>query len=302
MAELVNRILSGRGVVLLPDSADLRKAKYLYTYVQVLRFPNNEYLNAKWNPSKSYYANLVFLAEGIIQRTETLEFVHQSFITDIDSQHQQTYALICAYDGILDSFVNLGIALQLPPIQRDNRIKDFKHLYTGYDEIWVQCYSDTLIEVSIKSVPFDRCADEENNPPNPPPEPPPPPPEPIPPGTPAFETPYPLSPPYEGREDEQQPAPIDVPGEPIPPERTCTPTVVAFRVNFRDSTGVPQFTDASASVYGDVGEIRGEIEPGRTLIWLESYGLTSAGTCREELGEDVVFLLSNDRFDSVELL
>lgn len=143
--------------------------------------------------------------------TDAMEFKQQSYdgITDITGQN--LIAIKCAYEGILQTFTNFAIALQLVPISVTDLISEYEYLNLSWDEVRVVCYADTAVNLRLYSLKFDTCDEQKDRPRKPPPPPPAPPP--VPPGTPLTN----LDPPYE---DESNPDNVT---EPYPDDENTPP-------------------------------------------------------------------------------
>jgi hypothetical protein len=253
------RLISGKGILKVPS--DFPKARYYTLYCDVNRKPKNEYLNYNFNPPRSRYATLGFFRDGYLQFSHLVEFPRQSwdFISDISSQN--LIAIKCAYDGILQTFTNLGLALSQTPggvglyvLPTVDKIKDYEYLNFLFDEIRAVCYADTSIELKIYVTKHDTCDPDKDKPKKPPP--PPPPRSPRPPGEqePDISSPYdPGSDPRVGDGGNTDPSPIDkppvIPDDPNDPYGYClTGTLVvqgygsSYPTVTRFYTGEPRVT------------------------------------------------------------
>lgn len=233
--ELVEeRLISGKGVLRVPSAA--RKARYWIMYADVIRLPTNEYRELNWNPYQSLYARMAYRRDGYVQTYDYLRYTREqrTYINDITGQNLR--AIKCAYEGILQSFFNLGNALALPSISITNLIKDYKSLALSWDEILFNCYSNTALQIRFFKLDYDVC-NEENDDSDDPPPPPPPLPQ-VPPGTPIGS----ISPPYdEGDNDNGNTEPFEgdesEPPPPPPPE-PCDKCLVTVRVTFQNGTTI----------------------------------------------------------------
>jgi hypothetical protein len=179
MEEISRRSISGKGLLKLPEAN--KNWRRFHLVGNVLRLPISQRIDKEFNPQKTYYATLVFLRDDNVIRSEKMEFDHQAwdFYPPYDGQLQ--IALKCAYQGILESFVNLGLSLGVPPISLDNGIKDYTELVDIWDEVRIVCYSSSAIELILYAEDFKTCNDDFKKPSPPPGKPPVPPPPPLPP-------------------------------------------------------------------------------------------------------------------------
>ncbi len=228
MAELeliVERLVSGKGVVKLPKQDEAAKIRYLILYADVARDPINRYLNYNYNPPKGRYATMTFLRNGYVIDERTLDYEKQSWDGVQDIAGQALIAVKCAYSGILQTFINLGLALALPPISVTDTIKDYESLYLSWDEIRVKCYADTAVRFRLYTKDYDTCEPDKDKQDRP--LPPPPPPPKVPAGTPLE-----VDPPYdEDTSDDGNTDPFedDTIPEPPPEYPECTVLAVVLK-------------------------------------------------------------------------
>jgi len=271
MATLATRVISGKGLVKIDlEAKAFKQARIITTYAQVIREPFNQYLNLNYNPPRSRYAQMVYLRNGYVQHVRNLEFKFQMWEDSPETSAQNMYAIQCAYDGILTTFFNLGNALALPSISVTDHIKDWVHPNLFWDEIKVVCYADTAIQITIESLTYDLCPEQEDKEGAPPPPPPPNVP-PIPPGTPLPDTDYPPSEPYDGENDDGDtiPYPIDVP-EP-PPEFPQGERCVKYYVYVSCRTATSNFpVTTTAQLFGEIENIY--VSGDNTQVLVTCYG------------------------------
>lgn len=253
MATLEERTISGKGLLKVPSGQDIQEARILTLYASVLRRPENEYLNFAYNPPRSRYATLNFFRETFLLRSVALEFPSQSWDFYPELNFQNLYALDCVYEGILQTFVNLGNALNLVPISVNNSIALYRHTDLWFDEIKVVCYADTAIRLKLESKPYDFCPEQQSITPDPSPAPPPSV-DSIPPGTPLGGD-FSVSPPYDTDTDDNgdtRPYVIDVLEEPLPEGSACQayPIRITYDVLLNDGvTWVP--ANVNQIIYGE---------------------------------------------------
>jgi hypothetical protein len=252
------RNISGKGVLRVPS--DFAKSRLRILYCSVYRKPKSEYLNLNYSPPKSQYGWLTFSRNGYVVSESLIQYPQQSFDGVADITSQNLIAIKCAYDGILQSFVNLVNGLALTPGSAGlfvtgvtDLIKDYEYLNLAWDEVRVVCYADTALNLKLVALPHDTCDPDKDRPRKPPV--PPPPPSTVPPGTPVEN----LSPPYE---DEDNPDNFTEPfeGDTEPPlfGEPCAKYSVPFSLTYFDGVGrVP--VDSQAVVFGEIGTFRTSI-------------------------------------------
>lgn len=229
--QIESRTVSGQGVLRVP--ALNNKFRAVILYCDVVRPPKNKYVNKNWNPERGKYAFLTFVRNEYVIGHDAMEFDRQSWDGIQDISGQTLIAVKCAYDGILQTFVNLSIALAatpggvgLMPINKVDLIKDYENLANSWQEVRIKCYADTAVQARLFALKYDSCTPDRDDerPPPPPPSPPPP----VPPGTPLNN----ISPPYDRFTNDNRntvPFPGDTPG--IPPN-ACQDVTIFLRADW----------------------------------------------------------------------
>lgn len=230
---LAERIISGKGVLKVPDIDE--SYRVLLMLVNVIREPKNLYQSFEWNPPKGMYARMTFRRDKYVLFDDKVEYDGQAFQQVLDTSGQTLIAVKCAYEGILQSFVNLvnglagtpgGIGIFVTGVT--DLIKDYENLDLSWDEVLFQCYSSTALQVRFMGLKYDTCdplKDKKRRPP------PPPPPLPkVPPDTPIGS----ISEPYDPETDDDnntEPFPGDESDDtPVPPTEECVAYTVLFTV------------------------------------------------------------------------
>jgi hypothetical protein len=259
-----DRYISGQGLLRIPT--DVRKNRLLILYCDVIRPPKNIYLNLNYLPPRSQYGWLTFFRNGYLTDTKDIRFPKESFDGINDISGQSLIALKCAYDGILESFANLGTALGLTVVSVVDTIQDYENLNLSWDEVRVRCYADTALQLRLYRLKYDSCAPDKDKDKQPPP--PPPPRDPVPPGTPITD----LDPPYTGGEPDDTTQPYDGDDFPVePPGEQCSKYHVVVRV-FSNFSPPPDYRDIEIFVYGEVGEPFIEVSGGARSAVISAYG------------------------------
>ena len=205
------RIISGLGTIRLPDEQSVLDSRVLILLCEAIRPATNRFINNEWFPPRELYARMVFRRAGVVLKSAKMEFPDQMWLDYADMGGQALIAVQCAYKGILQTFFNLGNALNLPSISIQNDIKDYTRLHPAWDEVVFNCYADCAIRASLYSLPYENCGADSGLsqtpfiPPTPPVQ--------VPPGEPIE-----VSEPYQPGEvnEPYSPAPIDI--LPDPPE------------------------------------------------------------------------------------
>lgn len=235
------RLISGKGILKVPT--DVVKNRAYVLFATVVREPRNSYANYNWNPPRSRYGNLTFFRRGYVVATTPIEYKKQVFDGINDIAGQSLIAIKCAYNGILQTFVNLGtglagtpggIGLSVTPIT--DLIQDYESLRLAWDEVRLQCYADTAISLRLDRIQYDSC-DPDRDDDNPGPDSPDPV-TPIPPGDP-IETDAPYD---EDTSDNGNTAPYPGDSPPTPPPAPHSITVRTQGLNSDCSAAPTVFT------------------------------------------------------------
>lgn len=270
--ELVqSRTISGKGVLLMPENnIDWRNFTLVST---VLRLSMSRSANFNYNPVKSGFGILVFLREGNVVDTKEITFENQSWDFYNDQPGETLIAVQCMYEGILETFENLGTALGTPPIITENLISEYANYQSIWDTVKLVCFADTQILLELYATDYDACGDlpkKKNKPPkkkdNPPPK--------KPPGTPADDN----SPPYDEPDDsgDTVPFPGDSPPDPDAPQGIpCEQWLIGYTYDIKQvSTGNLTPNTREYTVWAQVGAVEIVVPSGSgSAIKIECQGI-----------------------------
>lgn len=275
MTVIDTRVISGQGILKCPYSnPDIKKAKVLTFFFDLIRPPSLFYSNKHYNPNRALYAYICFMRDGYVMSADRMEFPTQLFEFNADISAQAEYAIKCAYSGILQTFVNLGNALGVTPTSVTNNIKDWTHTILFPDSVLIVCEADSAVQVTCQSTPYDICPDDTSTPPPPPP--PPPPPTKYPAGH-KFDNPStsPISPPYTPPNDGGDTIPFggdtthqDGPTPPPNPTQRYNVTVLWY-INGDHTNG----RTSSAYIYGQASDVRDYWDGSQDHLQVYCYGL-----------------------------
>lgn len=278
------RTISGTGVLRTPS--DITKRRHVVLYASVLRPPRSPYLNYNYNPPRSRYGFLTFLRNGYVVDTTAMEFKRQSYDTITDITSQNLIAIKCMYDGILTTFTNFAIGLQLIPISVVDLIKDYEYLDLAWDEVRFVCYADTAVILRLYSIAHDSCKNSADSPKKPPV--PPEPPSELPPGTPID---Y-VDPPYADGDDQTSfyPGDSDIPPSLTPPGEACVGYRMIVRVFSVEAFGepTPGYRDFTVEGWGEFSEPY--YDEGFGTVSVNFRGSTGANCLGEQVPELIVNL------------
>lgn len=270
------RLISGKGV--LKVSADEDNFRHAYLILDVVRNPTQPYLNNNWNPPRAKYAFLTFRRNEYVIGNAYMEWERQMYDTVPDITSQNLIAIKCQYQGVLQSFANLGDALGVNPVSITDLIKDYESLSLQWDEVLIKCYADTAIQARLYYLLDDTCNLESRKrkriPPPPPPLPK------VPPGTAIGD----ISEPYDGEDDggNTEPYPGDeIPPPPDPQPSPCDKLLVTVRVGFQNGTFVDAVGVGSTGglQYAPVVQAFVETAPGVTRARVQGGAAVGSASC-----------------------
>jgi hypothetical protein len=190
----------------------------------------------------------------------------------LDISAQTNYLVKCNYHLILAQLVEMSSKLGLLTNNSPDSLSAYKHQKLWFDEIKVVCYADTALKLEVKADELFLCPDDENPDPLPPP-PPPPSPTDVPPGTSLGDGNTPISPPYQGDDDDGDTIPYDGDEFPTPPDESggCWKTYTTY-----NSGSYPPTYDYTYGLSTDVPALR---LPSGAITW-ELYDTVSGRTMR----------------------
>ena len=170
----VERTISGTGELLIPLE-EFEETRELWLYLDIIRQPTNKFVNKNYFPERSEYAKILFLYNNYVIREETMRYERQAFKLFDEQPSQNMISMICMYDGILESFLELASCInECVPISKTNLIKLHPTRLIDIDQILIRCYSSTALQAVVSSSDYVRCQPEDGQkePPPPPPQPP----------------------------------------------------------------------------------------------------------------------------------
>lgn len=140
-----SRIISGRGIMRPSLSVTARAHRY---FVKVIRFPETNFENGKWNPDRSEYAKITYVSGGYVWKELTLNYPKQVYSPEIiqSEAYLNTY-LWCHFRDIEERLVSIqqapaiGVTPELPPSL------EIQGVVSPIDEIRIVCRDDTAIQI-----------------------------------------------------------------------------------------------------------------------------------------------------------
>lgn len=203
------RIISGVGTLRVPDVATIRYARL---NIDIVRMVTEPHLSKKFTPNRSRFCTLSFMKNGYVIAEEVVDYRRRQFEWQPGLWHQNLLGIQCSYEGVLQSFFNLGVALNLQPVTKENDVQPWRPINTFWDTVIVTCEGTTAIQVRLYVQALEECDSQDNYIPQEPTPPDPP----IPTFPPFF--PVEVSPPYDPDDPDEPYAPIPTDLPPDSPE------------------------------------------------------------------------------------
>lgn len=186
---LEERIISNLGLIVHDPNADIRR---FWLQVDVIRFPQLNFVSKKTNPDESDYGRITWMRQGQVLRVDRIRFDTQTYIWDVDASGYIAKFLLCAFQSTFNLLEAIAITVGASVSPGADLFCD--PIYDQFDQIKFVVRPDAAIAVKLYALKYDiACTPAEPNP-----QPPPPPPQfpQFPPGTELRDTEFPASPPY----------------------------------------------------------------------------------------------------------
>lgn len=291
MAEILfiaERRLSGTGLI-IPDPTDLIHRRYTL-FADIIRKPKTPYLSRDSEPPKTYYGVINLMKNGYVTQTFKIEYDAQMWNFDADISGQTLIAVKCAYLGTLETFLNLGVKLNLQPFVVDNTIANYKNLPLEWDSIIVKCFADCAIQFVLKAIPYDSCSQDYLNTQD----------SAIPPVKPQIVDPgiaTSISPAYPG-DTITSPAAIDLTFVPPPLGNACQAYVLSLTLLVSTSSNPGFMINRSTNVYGPVSLDFRTKEGQPNVLQAQHRGNPQIQGCQPLAYRDIVSLGSGENIIS----
>jgi len=201
--ESVTRTIQFYGLFRPPS--DRGRIYYSRLWFDILQYPRTRYENFRYEPPQTFYGYVQAMSAERVVWYKQIEFDNQLIWENYDSTDLLHRSLVCHLDAVNQSFINLGLAQGLPPIEVSNPIKDRLLPVVPVDEFRIRFFDEKVVgQMTLEYALSLDCDLPLSVPPPPPPPLPDRPPEPFlppPPGEPPNPGIPPISDAYDGDED-----------------------------------------------------------------------------------------------------
>jgi hypothetical protein len=281
----IERTIQWYGLLEIP--ADISALKYWRLYADLIRYPQTPYQNNRYPIPRSFFGYVQHMIGDKLYKNYAYEYPSQFIADHSNVEYFLHQSMSCFYEGMLNSFQNLGTALNLAPFNRFNSISDWTSYEINPSQFKIRLLTqDTIAKFTFEYDTQNQCPGN-NVPPPPPPIPPPqtkPIGYPLPPGDNTSPTPN-ISPPYQGPDDNGEtynPSPV------MPNFNECDKVKGTFLITRQDGvvetviaefywpyvTGIVSTTINSSSI--------------NTSLIISTKGLTSNGGCQNSIQQDLI--------------
>ena len=199
-----SRVINWYGIYRPPSDAG--RIFYSRAWIDILQLPRSVYENYRFSPPQSFYGHVIALGGERVVWNRQIEWVNQLVWEYHDYPDLLHRSLVCHLDSVHQSIINLGVSLNALPIQVNNPIADRVVPVTDVNEFRIRLLTvDTVARFTFEYYLSPSCSVGLSPPPPPPPDYPPPPPVPVlppPPGEGLNPELPPISPAYDGGDDD----------------------------------------------------------------------------------------------------
>ena len=156
-ALIEQRTISGRGVLQIPQDAEYR---HFRIWVRVFRDPDPDFVNKRYNPERSNYANINYMAQGYVARSHVMQYEQEVY--ELEASECCAFlidSLACNFKAIEDV-----LCLILPAVGAGACVPgatDFLDaIKNPIDEIFFVCRDETALQVDLYGLKFDQTCPE----------------------------------------------------------------------------------------------------------------------------------------------
>lgn len=140
------RIITGRGVLQIPT---LLSYRYFRIWIDVFRDPDPNAVNKKYNPERSDYVNVSFMAGNYVVKSHVIRY--QQEVLDLPAKEPGAFLapyLVCSLQGIGNFLAAISVAVGLPPPVPGDPLYA-EPVRSPVDSILFVCRDSTAIQVRL---------------------------------------------------------------------------------------------------------------------------------------------------------
>ena len=277
MVDKIERNIQYYGLIRPPLNAN--NIKWWRLTADIIRPQISEYRNDRYPVPQGFWGYVQSMYAGRVLQTYRISYKNEILAYNIDTDLFLQQNVSCSLEAFLTTAVNFAIALNLPPIQRNNPIKDWRNLSLPIEEFRIRLLTEqTVFKFTYEWEAQENCEVPLSIPASEPPPPPPPKPDEVAPTTPNSGIP-PISDAYDGIDDgglTYNPDPDD--GGDVPPTEACILYSMTYRVTDADTGTV---STGTVPVYGVVTGTWAEfsVDNNQWEMGIFEGGIASDGSC-----------------------
>lgn len=111
--QIEDRLISGLGIIEIPQEDTWR---YFRLWVNLVRFPDPDYLNNKWNPSRGEYAKVAWMWSDWVWKEDVIRYPKSVFDYPVkESASFLAPYLVCSNQALGNLTAAIAVAVGLPP-------------------------------------------------------------------------------------------------------------------------------------------------------------------------------------------
>jgi hypothetical protein len=270
--------------LLRPPSTN-NPVKWWRLTADIIRPQISDYRNDKYPVPQGFWGYVQAMYAGRVLHTYRIFYKNDILAYNIDTDLFLQQNVSCHLEAMLTSFGNLANGLGLPLIQRNNPINDWRTLSLPIEEFKIRLIAEqTIFKFTYEYEEQETCEVPLSESPSQPPPPPPPPTQEFPPGTAGNQLP-PISPPYQGENDNGQTY------NPNPSEPPTFPDCTLVRVFVTITRGDNTTFSSSYDLYAPIGNAFATCTvDGNTFasgLIIQSFGTSQSG-CQNQMQDTVI--------------
>lgn len=160
--ELEDRLISGLGILQIPNED---KWRYFRIWVNLIREPEPQFLNNKWNPSRGEYAKITFISEGYVYREEVMRYEKEYFAFPAkEAAGYLASPLACLFQVVFNKLEKIETLLGAPPTP-PTLVIPIEPVLQVRTQVQFACRDGCAIQVVLEGLEEDVvCPEGEPNP------------------------------------------------------------------------------------------------------------------------------------------
>ena len=293
--EIEDRLISGLGILQIPEDP---KWRYFRIYVNLIRDPDPDFRNNKWNPNRGEFAKMTWVSQNYVYREHVLNYEKEVFeLPAEECAGFITSPISCLFQGVFDLLEVITVLVGGTVIPPGNPIP-FEAVKLLPTQIQFACRDGCAIQVVLQGLEQDvACPEgdpspkEGDKPPNELPK--------VPVGE-AIDT----SAPYDPPDDNGNTVPDPIDEVAPPPDFPVGDECQEMTITILWETQIdPPGNEVVKQYYGEINSIDLVIDSVSARVIINSRGEVDSPFCQSSPQDDVFISLSDPaQFINYELI